>query len=122
MINDELLQKADDVRADLRLATYAFTKASIAQAKAKQKYERTFGEALAQGELMGRNEDTRIGEFSLKYPDLVSAAEEAEIGLLRAREQLEIARIEDAYLSRLIVIRLEGAHGNTQEPDSPEGT
>lgn len=102
MIEQEILQGLVATRDKLKIATRAFYDASIHHLQVKSQHDKTLAVALAEGTLTGKNEDARYGSFVLAYPELVADLEGWEVTLARARQELELARIDEAYFARLV--------------------
>lgn len=102
MIEAEILQGLVATRDKLKKAVNDFYEASIYHLRSKGQHDRTYCVAQAEGTLFGKNEDARFGAFAVAYPELVADLEDAEIRLARARQELELARIDEAYFARLV--------------------
>lgn len=104
----------------LSQATSSYYGAQLSALRAKNEHDLAFARAVAEGLLVGKNEDARYGSFVESYPDLIARHMETEETMLTTRAELEIARIHDTYVSRLLMI--ESGMWAERNPDDPVET
>lgn len=107
---------AEDTIA-MRSATIKYYNSERSLSQVKYRHDTQYNVMLAQGLLVGKNEAARYGGFIMEEPDIVAELQKAEEESIRARRDLEMARVDHSYASKRFQLFQMFAPGIANSPE-----